>query len=111
MKVALTGSSGMIGKRLVEALARRGDMLLRLVRRVPRSPDEVEWHTDRGVADAHHLEGLDAVVHLAGENIAGRRWTAAQKQRIRASRGEGTRNLVASLSGLARRPRVFVSAS
>ena len=111
MKVALTGSTGLVGKRLVEALSARGDEVLRLVRRVPRAPGEVEWYTDRGVADPHLLEDLDGVVHLAGENIAARRWTAAQKERIRASRVDGTRHLVANLSGLARRPRVFVSAS
>jgi uncharacterized protein (TIGR01777 family) len=111
MKLALTGSSGLVGTSLAEALKRRGDMVQRLVRRIPRAPDEVEWHTDRGVTDAKLLEGLDAVVHLAGESIAARRWTPAQKERIRASRSEGTRLLVESLSSLARRPRVFVSAS
>lgn len=111
MKVAVTGSTGFVGTALTAALAARGDEVVRLVRRVSRSADEVEWYPSRGIAAPAQLEGVDAVVHLAGESIGDRRWSPAQKERIRASRVEGTQNLVAGLAGLAQKPRVLVSVS
>jgi uncharacterized protein (TIGR01777 family) len=72
---------------------------------------EVEWHPERGEIDAAALEGHDAAVHLAGESIAGGRWTDERKRRIRDSRVRGTKLLAETLARLSRPPRVFVSAS
>jgi uncharacterized protein (TIGR01777 family) len=83
--------------------------VLRLVRRPPRGAGEVEWNPE-GRTDAAALEGVDAVVNLAGENV-GERWTAERKRRIRESRVDGTRRLAEALAGLSRRPKVLVNAS
>ncbi|MCP3917501.1 MAG: TIGR01777 family protein [bacterium] len=111
MKVLITGSSGLVGRELTAFLETGGHEVLRLVRGEPRGADEVRWDVERGVHDLAPLEGLDAVVHLAGEAIADRRWSEAQKRRIRDSRVLGTGALVDSLRKLTNGPRVFVSAS
>jgi hypothetical protein len=111
MKVAITGSTGLVGTPLVAALQKRGDQTLSLVRRVPRRDEELEWDPTRGVAQPERLGALDACVHLAGENIAARRWSPEQKERIRRSRTEGTARLVEALLRAPARPQVFVSAS
>jgi uncharacterized protein (TIGR01777 family) len=72
---------------------------------------EVEWYPDQGRIDAQHLEGIDAVVHLAGENIAAGRWTTQKKRTIRESRVQGTTLLSDTLASLSRSPSVFISAS
>ncbi|HUG92790.1 MAG TPA: TIGR01777 family oxidoreductase [Planctomycetaceae bacterium] len=110
MKVLITGASGLVGSALVPKLHAAGHEVVRLVRRPPAQPDEIEWRPDSATIDGTALEGCDAVVHLAGENIAGR-WTAAKKRRIRESRVEGTRVLCTALAGLARPPGTFVGAS
>jgi uncharacterized protein (TIGR01777 family) len=109
-RVAVTGASGLAGSALCVTLATSGYTVLRLVRRPARTPDEIAWDPVSGVQDASRLDGLDAVVHLAGESIAGR-WTEARKAEIRRSRVDGTRQLCAALAGLARPPAVLVSAS
>jgi uncharacterized protein (TIGR01777 family) len=108
MRVAVTGASGLIGGRLVAELRDRGDDVVAL----SRSPGlgAVVWDPLTGPAPAEALAGCDAVVHLAGENIA-QRWTAAAKERIRASRELGTRNLVAGLRAAEPRPAALVHAS
>lgn len=112
--IAVSGSSGFIGSVLCSALERRGDHVVRLVRAapgsVPKAPG-IAWDPERGTIDAAGLEGLDAVVHLAGEGVANRRWSEAQKQRIKQSRARGTALLAETLSRLARRPSVLVCAS
>lgn len=108
MRVAITGSSGLIGTALVEALEARGDATLRIVR---TEGGGVRWDPERGTIDAAALEGVDAVVHLAGEGIGEKRWTPDQKRRIRESRVAGTTLLATALAGLDRRPSVFVSSS
>jgi uncharacterized protein (TIGR01777 family) len=100
----------MLGTALVRRLAADGHAVLRLVRRAPRGADEVRWDPAAGVVDAAALEGVDAVVNLAGENV-GERWTAERKARIRASRVDATRLLATTLARLGRRPRVLVNAS
>jgi len=111
-RIVVTGSTGLIGTRLVAELARAGAQVVRAVRRPVSDPHgELFWDPEAGKIDAGQLEGADAVVHLAGENIAGGRWTAAFKQRIRDSRVNGTRLLSEAIAGLNDKPRTFVCAS
>jgi uncharacterized protein (TIGR01777 family) len=111
MRVAITGSRGLVGSALIPFLTTGEHQVVRLVRgRVERSGD-VPWDPVRGLADPSACEGLDAVVHLAGESIAAGRWTPARKAEIRRSRAEGTRHLCQDLLRLARPPRVLLSAS
>jgi len=111
LDILVTGSSGMVGSALTALLSTGGHRVRRLVRRAPEGPDEFAWDPDLGQLDAAALEGVDAVVHLAGENIAGRRWTRVQKDRIRRSRVEGTRLLVDAVHAAEDGPKVFVCAS
>ncbi len=111
MRILISGASGLIGSALVAEATARGHEVVRLV----RSPGAVGvgvvyWDPARGILDKESLRGIDAVVNLAGENIAGR-WTAAKKERILASRVRGTSLLAEALAGLAEPPKVFVSAS
>lgn len=112
MDVAVTGSTGMIGRALRRALAERGHAVVPVVRR-PAAEGEraVRWDIDRMEIDAAALEGVDAVIHLAGEGIAESRWTDDQKRRILESRTHGTSLLAEALAGLERKPGVLVSAS
>jgi uncharacterized protein (TIGR01777 family) len=109
--VAVTGSHGLIGSALVERLTRDGDKVIRLVRRAPSAPDEVSWDPEAGTIDGPSLEGVDAVVHLAGEGVGERRWNREQKARILDSRVRGTDTLVSALASLADKPAVLVSGS
>lgn len=111
MKVAITGSSGLVGSALVPFLTTGGHEVVRLVRRAPLQKDEVRWDPAARTIDADALEGVDAVVNLSGENIAGRRWSEARKALLRSSRLEPTRLLAETLARLKKRPRVFVCAS
>jgi uncharacterized protein (TIGR01777 family) len=111
MNILVTGASGLIGSKFTSYLTQNKHHVLRLVRRTRAAVDEVRWDPVAGILDAEPLERLDAVVHLAGENIASGRWTAEKKRRIRESRIEGTRFLAQSLARLFDPPRVFVSMS
>lgn len=112
MNIAVTGASGLVGSALVPFLTSEGHRVLRLVRSVLHAqPEEVQWDPDRGIREPALLEGLDAVVHLAGANIAERRWTPEQKRLIRKSRVAGTRNLTEALLRLSAPPKVLVCAS
>ena len=111
MHVAVTGSRGLVGSALVPFLTTGGHRVTRLVRRAPVGPDEVAWSLGRGPVDSFRLDGVDAVVHLAGENIAAGRWTPTRKAEIRQSRVEGTRRLCEALARLTHPPGVLVSAS
>jgi uncharacterized protein len=106
VRVAVTGATGLIGSRLVAALRERGDEVTILSRDPAKG---VAWDPVTGPAPAEALGGRDGVVHLAGEPVA-QRWSAATKERIRASREVGTRNLVAGLEAAEPRPRVLVCA-
>src|SRR6266550_1508454 len=112
MKILISGSHGLVGSALLRSLVGEGHEVIRLVRRERSfgSP-EVEWHPNQGLIDAEHLEGLDSVVHLAGESIASERWTAEKKQKIRDSRVNGTELLSRSLALLSRPPATFICAS
>ena len=109
--VLVTGASGLIGSALVPALEAGGVRVSRLGRRAGREPGSLVWNPDAGSIPRAALEGLDAVVHLAGESIAAGRWTRARKARLLGSRVAGTRLLCEALAALERPPRVLVSAS
>ncbi len=111
MKILVTGASGLVGGGLVRGLERDGHAVSRLVRRPPKGQDEIEWDPGAGRLDPAALGGFDVVVHLAGENIAGGRWSDARKARIRDSRVDGTRLLAERLLAADPRPRAFVGAS
>src|SRR4051812_21888674 len=107
--VAVTGAGGLIGTALISSLAATGYRVTRLVRR-PAQPGELQWEPASGLLHPERLGVLDAVVHLAGENV-GARWTAERKRRIKASRSLGTRVLSESLGGLRVKPKVLIAAS
>jgi len=135
MRILVSGSSGLVGSALLkrcqepfpgEDLRQPPDVapetvpgtvsvhrfeVIRLVRREPKPGGEIRWDPQAGQIRAAELEGLDAVVHLAGDNIAAGRWTTAKKGRIYGSRVEGTRLLAETLAKLLRPPEVFISAS
>ena len=112
IKILVSGSTGLIGSALVPFLTTDGHKVIRLIRAETRPGQAaVHWDPAAGKIDSNALEGLDAVVHLAGENIAARRWTPAQKARIRDSRVQGTRLLAQSLARLQQPPTVMVCAS
>lgn len=111
MRVAITGSHGLIGTALIERLRAEQHDVVRLVRRAAVDANEVTWDPDAGTIDAAALEGVDAAVHLAGEGVADKRWSPAQKQRILDSRVRGTETLAGALASLNRKPAVLVSGS
>ena len=105
----MTGANGLIGSALSRQLRALGHRVTPLVRR-PAHAGEISWDPAGGRLEPGHLEGVDAVIHLAGENI-GARWTDARKERIRASRLQGTRLLSQALARARKRPAVLISAS
>lgn len=109
MQVAITGASGLIGTALRRSLEAAGHTPIPLTRRPDGSG--IGWDPAAGEIDAAALEGIDAVVHLAGEPIAGLRWTDAKKKAIRDSRIDGTTLLASTLAGLKRPPSVLLSGS
>ncbi|MEO6317890.1 MAG: TIGR01777 family oxidoreductase [Acidimicrobiales bacterium] len=110
MRIAITGSSGLVGSALVRSLEADGHTAVRVVRS-GGGPDTIRWDIERGDIDAAGLEGLDGVVHLAGEGIAEKRWTDDQKRKIKESRSIGTTLLAHALAGLTDKPPVLVSGS
>ncbi|MBI4343484.1 MAG: NAD-dependent epimerase/dehydratase family protein, partial [Candidatus Omnitrophica bacterium] len=112
MQLLLSGSSGFLGSALLPRLRGAGHRVTRLVRRVPLAGEDATWWEPQlGRLEPSLFEGFDAVVHLAGEPLVGRRWTPAQKARIRESRVQGTRLLARTLAQASRPPRVLVCAS
>ncbi len=111
MKVVVAGASGFVGAALLPALRGAGHRVVRLVRHATRAEDEISWNPAGGVLDARLLDGVEAAVNLAGENLAGKRWSAQQKERIFRSRVDTTRTLAAALTRLSPRPQVLVNAS
>lgn len=108
-KVAVTGSTGLIGTALVAQLRSDGYQVLKLVRRPPRSADEVSWDPIKGEIDLKSLEDVDAVFHLAGAGVGDKRWTAAYRSEILNSRLLGTTTIANACEQL--QPEVFISAS
>jgi len=111
MKILISGSHGLVGSALAKALQQSGDEVLSLVRGKASSSNQIEWDPKQGLLSLDSIEGLDTVVHLAGEAIAEGRWSDEKKQRIRDSRVQGTRLLAEKVAAMASPPRVFVSAS
>lgn len=111
LKIALTGASGLVGQALSAYLTTAGHEVSKLVRRAPRDQGEISWDPVRNVLDPASLEGLDAIIHLAGDSIADGRWSAQKKALIRDSRVLGTKTLVDALARTQKRPAVLISAS
>ncbi len=113
LKILLTGSSGLIGSALRPFMETCGHQVTRLPR-ISKGfgpPPARAWDPEKGAFPSSALEGFDAVIHLAGENIAALRWTRGKKARIRDSRVRGTRHLCEALARLQHPPRVLLSAS
>ena len=104
MKILVTGSSGLVGSALCPLLIEAGHDVIRLKR-------PAQWVPERSILDSSAISGADAIVHLAGENIASRRWTEAQKRRIRDSRVKGTTLIAETIARMEQRPQILVSAS
>jgi uncharacterized protein len=112
VNVLISGASGFIGSALVAHLTTAGHQVVRLVR-PPAQGDAtaIPWDPDAGTIDTARLEGTEAVVHLAGENVGTGKWTPEKKTKLRESRVKGTRLLCEAVAKLATPPRVFVNAS
>lgn len=111
MKILVSGSHGLVGSALVNSLQHDGHELFSLVRSAPKSASELEWNPERRPVTQSRLEGMDAVVHLAGESIAEGRWSDDKKRRIRDSRVKGTTTLSEALANLQNPPGTFICAS
>jgi uncharacterized protein (TIGR01777 family) len=113
LRVAVTGSTGLLGTALVAVLRAHGQQVIRLVRRAPASQDEIAWDPDApgGGITPGALNGLDAVIHLAGAGVADHRWTPAYQEKIRSSRVMGTRTLAAALAAAGPPPAVLLAGS
>ncbi|MDQ3799221.1 MAG: TIGR01777 family oxidoreductase [Acidobacteriota bacterium] len=113
MKILISGASGLVGTHLIPTLEAKGHEIFRLVRKAPQADDEIRWDSEKGFSETERakLENFDAVVHLAGDNVASENWSEEKKRKIRDSRVLGTRVLVDALKSLKNPPRIFVSAS
>lgn len=112
MRVAVTGSTGFVGRALLRGLLTAGHEPVRVVRSAPSdSIESVTWDPEQGRLDPGDLSGIDAVIHLAGESIGRRRWSEAQKRRIRDSRTGSTALLAETMAAMPDRPGVLISAS
>jgi uncharacterized protein len=112
MTILLSGASGMLGSAIGSALERQGFPMLTLVRREPKGPNELRWNpAGAGIDEPERLEGLDAVVHLSGANVASRRWTDGYKREMTESRVATTRVLAKTLARLRQPPPVLMTAS
>ena len=108
-RIAITGSSGLIGSALVGHLKSEGHTVQRLVRRAPIAADEVTWDPQTGFVDLSALEGVDAIIHLAGAGVGDKRWTKKYKSEILNSRLLGTTTIANAVAIV--KPQVFISAS
>jgi uncharacterized protein (TIGR01777 family) len=111
MKILITGASGLIGKALQNSFAEKGHDLLLAGRSEPRAANQIQWTIENGFAEPRRLEGIDAFIHLAGENISALRWTDEKKRAIRDSRVLGTRSVVDAIGKLKQKPKVFIAGS
>ncbi len=116
MKILITGATGLVGSHLAQKLLREGHSVIAVTRNAEKArhlgTEIVEWkNPEKEIFPAGALQGVEAVVHLAGEHIAATRWTEDQKKRIRNSRILSTRNLVAAIAAAETRPKAFICAS
>ncbi len=113
MKILISGASGLVGTHLIPTLLAKGNEVHRLVRKTPISVDEIQWDAHKGFSETEQakLENFDAVVHLAGDNVASENWSDEKKKKIRDSRVIGTKVLVDTLKKTRNPPKHFVSAS
>lgn len=111
MRIIISGASGLVGTELTKQLSEQGHQVLRLVRRQAQTPDEIEWEPSKGFLAPGALDGVDAVVNLAGATTGKIPWTKAYKKEIVESRLDSTRTLVQAISEQANPPKVFVSGS
>jgi hypothetical protein len=113
MKILISGASGLVGTHLIPTLKAKGHEIFRLVRKTPKAADEIQWDSEKGFSESERakLENFDAVVHLAGDNVASENWSAEKKRKIRDSRVVGTRVLVDALKRAQNPPKILVSAS
>lgn len=111
MQVFMTGAGGMIGKRLTRQLTAGGHSVTQLVRGAPTAANQRQWNSEAQTLSPNVLQGCEALIHLAGENIAEGRWTEEKKRKIRHSRVHGTELLAQAVSGMAVPPAVVVVAS
>ncbi len=109
MKVAVTGSSGLIGSALVASLLADGHEVRRLVRHPAERAGEVRWTP--GLLDPAAVDGMDAVVHLAGAGVGDHRWSASWQAEVLNSRVDGTASIAESIAACRRPPRVLLSGS
>lgn len=110
MKIAVTGASGLIGTALSQQLRAEGHTVIPVVR-TTAGPDSIGWDPMAGTIETAKLEGLDAVVHLAGAGIGDKRWSDSYKKTILDSRVKGTETLTTALASLQNKPPVFISGS
>jgi uncharacterized protein (TIGR01777 family) len=111
VKIAITGASGLIGTRLTTALRAGGHEVVRLVRRPPSEPGDVQWDPSSGRLDPADLAGVDAAVNLAGPGIGDHRWTEDYKRQVKQARVDATALLAKTLAGLDPLPKVLLSGS
>jgi uncharacterized protein len=114
MRIAVTGASGFVGKALCNYLRSERHLVLPMVRDKGDKNNRagaIYWSPSKGEIDVEALEGIDGVIHLAGESIAAGRWTAEKKKRIMESRVKGTQLLASTMAGLKAKPGVFLSTS
>ena len=110
MKVAIAGASGLVGSALIPRLENESIEVTRLVRESPK-PGEIEWHPNQDTIKPDRLKGFDAIINLAGENIAEGRWTDEKKRKIHDSRVYGTHLLSEAMAKVDPKPQVFLCAS
>jgi len=111
MRILITGANGLIGTALQRSFDEIGHELLLASRKEAKDSQHIQWDVEKGFSEPERLEGIDAVVHLAGESVFGLSWSDAKKKAIRDSRVDGTRSVVEAISKLKARPNVLVAAS
>ncbi len=113
MKILISGASGLVGEHLTPTLLAKDHEVHKLVRKTPSNSDEIQWNAETGFSESEKvkLENFDAVIHLAGDNVASENWSDEKKRKIKESRTVGTRVLVDALKNLQNPPKHFISAS